>query len=287
MDLSVILVSYNTKDLTIQAMDSVKKALSQSPNLKYEIILVDNHSTDGSHEAFLKYPDITYLPLDSNLGFGAGNNVGIKKANGLYTLLLNTDVLSDNVNFENLLSYMNKHNDIGALTVRIELQNGKIDPASHRGFPTLWRSFCYFSKLEKITSTIPILNKVFGGYHMTQSNLHSIHEIDSPTGAFYVTRTHLLQSLHGFDEDFFMYGEDLDLSFRIKQKGYKIIWYPKYTAIHLKHQSGLKNNNEKRKSETHAHFYNAMKIFYDKHYAQKYPKFINSMVYKAINYKSR
>lgn len=287
MDVSIVVVSYNTEKLTRDTLDAVQRSLKQTPDLSYEIIVVDNASSDNSPAMLKKRKDITFVQSKKNVGFGAGNNIGIQKAKGRYVLLLNSDVIADSVDFKQLVSYMDTHEDVGGLTVRVELPNGEIDPASHRGFPTLWRSFTYFSKLHLLTHNIPLLNKAFGGYHLADRNLNKVHEIDSPTAAFYLIRGNLLKKINGFDEDYFMYGEDLDLSMRIKQLGYSILYYPKYTVVHLKHQSGLKTKKKRTQSVTTFHFYNAMKIFYDKHYASKNIALINWFVHRAIDLKYR
>lgn len=291
MTLSVIVISYNTKELTQKALEIVEIALHKSSTISFEIIVVDNNSSDGSSDMLRQFAEgkqnINIIHNQKNVGFGAANNIGIRASQGEFILLLNSDAFADNVNFSELIDFMNNHSDVGALTVRVEMPSGKIDPASHRGFPTIWRSICYFSKLEALFSRIPLLSKVFGGYHLTHLNLNTIHEIDSPAAAFYLTRKKILSNINGFDESYFMYGEDVDLSYRIKQGGYKIIYYPLYTVTHHKSQSGLKNNNTEQRSLTKKHFYEAMKIFYRTHYAPHHPSFINSLVYAGIDLKSK
>lgn len=291
MNLSVIVVSYNTVDLTLQTLDAIQKSLALTPELTYELIVVDNASTDASPAKILSYKPVssqcTYIPLLSkeNNGFGAGNNLGIAKATGDYVLLLNSDLIADTVNFAQLIDYMDTHPKVGGLTVRVELPSGQIDPASHRGFPTPWRALTYFTKLQALTMHLPYLNRLFGGYHMTYQDLHTTHEIDSPTAAFFMIRGPLLRQLNGFDEKFFMYGEDIDLAMRMKEAGYTIVYHPVATVLHLKHQSGLKTKKKKTQSVTTFHFYNAMKLFYDKHYASHYPRLVNWMIHTAIDLK--
>jgi len=293
MDLSIIIVNYNTKDLTARTINSLISCLNLKENLslKYEIILVDNGSLDQSKEIFQKWtkelPFFKYIYNNENFGFGKANNIGVKNAKGKYILFLNSDVIVNNVNFSDLLKKMNEDTKIGALTIKISLNDKEIDWASHRGFPSLWNSFTYYSGLEKMTKNVPLLNKVFGGYHLTSKELDQEHEIDSPTGAFYLSRKEFIDAIQGFDEDYFMYGEDLDMSLRLKKLGLKIIYYPKYSVLHLKNQSGIKSNQVKTKSKTHFYFYDSMKIFFKKHYAKKYPNFLNELVYKIIDFKSK
>lgn len=288
-DLSVIIVSYNTKDLTFQCISKLQDALSKS-SLKAELIIIDNNSQDDSPEALKKIADnknIRVLYNTGNNGYGKANNQGLALAEGRYVLYINSDVLVPNEPFfDFLINEMDSHSLYGALTVRVQLSSGGIDPASHRGFPTVWRSFCYYVGLEKITTHIPVLNKVFGGYHLTSLPLATKHEIDSPSGAFFLSRKDLLDTLQGFDEDFFMYGEDIDLAFRIKRLGYLILYDPTYTVLHLKYQSGIsKTNNLAIQKKTHDCFYESMAIFYKKHYEKNYPRWVSTLIYTVINQK--
>lgn len=286
VDLSIIVLSYNTRDLTKRCIDSLIDSLELSQPLTYQIIVVDNDSSDGSQEMIKSLP-VESILLNKNIGYGKANNVALTEAKGKYILYLNSDVIHENVNYSEILSYMNKHKSIGALTVKVMLDSKRIDPASHRGFPTVWRSFTYFTNLEKLFGTVPLLNRLFGGYHATYEDLNEIHQIEAITGAFFLGRTHLLKKLEGFDEDFFMYGEDLDLAYRIKELGYKIMYYPRYHVLHLKYQSGIKTDNHVIRSEIKRHFYQSMWIFYEKHYIKKYPSFITKIVYTAIKSKMK
>lgn len=292
-DLSIIIVSYNTLDVTRQCFEHLENALQQSPSVSTEIIMVDNNSTDGSVEMIKdcrsegKNIEVKALFLEENMGFSKGNNRGLAIASGKYVLFLNSDVYVTDVNFADIVHYMDEHEKVGALTVRVELPNGNIDPASHRGYPSLWNAFTYFSRLEKMFAPVPFLNRVFGGYHLTHLNLTTIHEIDSPTGAFYFSRTDILKKIHGFDEDYFMYGEDIDLSFRIKELGYRIIYYPLFTVVHLKYQSGLQKNAVRVQKKTGNHFFEAMSIFYNKRLAKKNSRFQNMIVHHLITLKSK
>ena len=219
-DLSVIILSYNTKDLTLQCISKVQSSLSKG-SLQAEIIVIDNHSEDGSSDALKKIVNnntIKGIFNAVNVGFGKANNQGLSLVEGRYILYLNSDVLvPEGSFFDALIKEMDDNLVYGTMTVRVELPSGKIDPASHRGFPTVWRSLCYYSGLEKVTANLPFLNKLFGGYHLTSIPINTKHEIDSPTGAFFLVRKDIVDVLGGFDEHFFMYGEDLDLAFRIKR----------------------------------------------------------------------
>jgi len=278
--------------MTSKCVSLLADCLSKTP-LSWEIIVVDNGSSDGTQKEISNFKfqihnsNLKIIQNSKNVGFGKANNQGLKEASGEYVLFLNSDVFVDEkLGVADLLHYFKKHEKVGVITVRVNLPNGAIDPASHRGFPTLWRSFCYFLGLEKIFANIPLLNRMFGGYHLVYLDMGKVHEIDSPTGAFYIAPRDVLNSVKGFDEDFFMYGEDLDLSFRIKKEGYKILYVPQYNVVHHKGQSGIQNkDNDMIRKKIRKHFYVAMVTFYKKHYAHIYPSLLNRFVYFLIDIK--
>ena len=286
--LSIIIVSFNTKEVTKKCLLFLKKNFIRYP-LDYEVIVVDNNSQDGSLELLLDlekgWKNLHVFLSKKNLGYGKGNNFGLEKSKGKYILYLNSDVIVADIDFRDLIKLMEMQKDIGALTVKVVLPTGEIDPASHRGFPTVWRSFTYFSGLEKIFKNIPILNKLFGGYHLVNLNLNEIHEVDVLTGAFLFTKREIVDKFGGFDKDYFAYGEDIEMAFQIKKIGYKIIYYPLWKTLHLKYASGLKKKDTKIRKKTSFYFYDSMKIFYQKHYAKDHNWLINQLVYLAIDIK--
>lgn len=289
--LSIIILSYNSKKVTEQCLMSLLKSLRTEMAFDYEIIVVDNASTDGSQEVIKKYESrfksLKLIKNRKNVGFSKANNQALKDSKGEYVLFLNSDVMVENVNFKRFLYYLDSKPDVGVSTVRVNLPEGMIDPASHRGFPTIWNSLCYFMKLEKLFSIIPYMNRFFGGYHLIWKDLQTIHEIDSPSGAFYLSRKKILDEVGGFDEDFFMYGEDLDLSLRIKELGYTILYYPLFHVTHLKYVSGLETTDSKVQQDIRRHFYDAMKIFYKKHYEKNHSVIVNTIIYRLIDLKSK
>ena len=290
IDLSIIIVSFNTEKITNKCLINLKKNLKKYP-LNYQVVVVDNGSKDGSIPMLRKiaadWKNLKVVLSNKNLGFGKGNNLGVANSIGKYILYLNSDAIVTNIDFRDLINVFETQSDLGALTVKLVLSTGEIDPASHRGFPTIWRSFTYFLGLEKIFKNAPILNKIFGGYHLVNLNLKEIHEIDVPTGAFLFTKREIVDKIGGFDKDYFAYGEDIEMAFQIKKLGYKIIYYPLWQALHLKSTSGLKKSDQKIRKKTSFHFYNSMKIFYRKHYAQNHNWLTNKLVYLAINLKSK
>lgn len=292
--LSIIILSYNTKEVTERCLAALLKSLGRHKKFENEVIVVDNASTDGSGEMLASYKVhqvhqvLKVIRNNKNLGFAKANNQAMKMAKGQYILFLNSDVIVNKVNFVRLINYLDRRPEIGVLTVKVKLPvEGDIDWASHRGFPTVWNSFCYFFKLERLLGRFPFIGRLFGGYHLAYLDLATIHEIDSPSGAFYLTRKKVLDEVGNFDERFFMYGEDLDLSYRIKEKGYKVLYYPLFSVTHLKYVSGLGRKDGKVKNEIKKHFYQAMKIFYKKHYEDKNPQFLNQLVYFFIELKNK
>ncbi len=290
MHLSIIIVSFNTKDITLRCINSLRKNFAKYP-LKYEIIVVDNGSVDGSVEELQimksKWDNFRLILSKTNLGYGKANNKGTDVARGKYILYLNSDAIVSDINFSDLIGFFDRQKDLGALTVKVKLSNGEIDPASHRGFPTPWASLTYFLKLENFFFNTPYLNKIFGKYHLAHLKTNTIHEIDVPTGAFLMVRSSIIKTIKGFDKDYFAYGEDVELAFRIRELGYKILYYPLWEVLHLKSVSGLKKKDPKIRAFTQFHFYNAMKIFYKKHYEGKYPWLFNRLIYLAIDLKKR
>ena len=277
--LTVSIVNYNGGQFIIDCLNLVK-LLSNEVSLK--VYVVDNASKDGSIEKIQEnFPEVETIINKENLGFGKSQNLVLKKTKDEYILILNPDVEIKKGVLKKLLEYLESHKNIGVITPKIILQNGELDLAAHRGFPTPLASFLYtFFKNDSL-------------YHLTQRDMNEIHEVDSISGAFFLTRKDVLASVGYFDEDFFMYGEDIDLCFRIKEAGYKVVYYPEVEVIHHKGiSSGLKKDTQKMttadketKMRSVDAFYEAMKIFYRKHYEKNYAAIVNWLVYLGINLK--
>lgn len=286
LDLSIIIVSYNTKDFLKNCINSI---VENAKNISYEIIVVDNASTDGSVES-IKRKDIKIISNEENLGFSKANNIGVKASDrSRYVLFLNSDTLMQKGTIEEIINFMDKHKDAGAATCKLIMPNGKIDDASHRGFPTPWNAFCHFSGLEKLFPK----NKLFAGYSLGWKDLEKTHEIDALAGAFMLVRRKAGEEVKWWDEDYFFYGEDIDFCYMLKSKGWKIYYVPAVSIIHFKGVSGgIKNvskqittaNEETKKIATEWRF-KAMRIFYKKHYQQKYPWIINLLTNAGISIK--
>jgi len=273
IELSIILINYNAKALTKQAVQSV---FDCSPQICFEIIVVDN-SDDSAEKFESDNPNVTVIKDVQNRGFGNACNIGVRYSQGKYILFLNNDTIMHKGTLEACVGYMCQHLKVGALGVRTLLADGSLDHACKRGFPTPMSSLYYFLGLDKKYPQ----NKKFGAYRQTFLAEEEISEVDSVAGSFLMMPRTLFDNLGGFDESFFMYGEDLDLCFRIKQKGLSVVYYGKAAITHLKGQSGLHTKSE----EVVRHFYDAMIIFYKKHYKNKYSKIVNVIVYLGIKFK--
>ncbi len=291
MDLSVVILNYKSKDFLKKCLTSLEKACKhlKKNGFTYEVIVVENASGDDLKPLKKQKKLVTFKLIENkkNLGFSKGNNIGIKASKGRYVLLLNPDTVVEENTLTGMIKFMDNNPNVGLSTCYVELvKTGEIDWASHRGFPTPWASFTYYSKLSKIFPK----TKLFGQYHQTWKDLNTIHEIDSPVGAFYLIRRRVLNQVGLLDEDYFMYAEDLDLAFRIKKAGYKVMYNPKFKIYHYKGvSSGIKKHTLKDSKNTlknrkiiTSYFYDTMIIFYKKHYAKKYPFFINWLVYFGI-----
>ena len=287
MKLSIIIVNFNTKDLLKNCLDSIFKGLKKSV-VSFEVLVVDNASTDESVEMVKnRFPKIKLIKNKENLGFSKANNKGVKIAKGECILLLNPDTIIPKETLPFMVDFMDKNKDVGIATCRVELPSGELDDACHRGFPTPWNAFCHFLGLGRLFPQ----SKFFNGYHLGYQNMDEIHEVDACVGAFLLIRRRAGEEVGWLDEDYFWYGEDLDFCFRIKKGGWKIIFVPKVKIIHYKGAaSGIKNHSQfistadkkTRKLAQKARF-EAMRLFYQKHYQNKYPPFIRWLILSGIN----
>jgi GT2 family glycosyltransferase len=253
MKLSVIIVNYNVKYFLEQCLDS---ALSAAKNMEAEILVADNCSSDGSLEYLIpKFPQVKFVRNEENKGFSRANNKLIRESEGEYVLLLNPDTVIGESCLTNVCGFMDTHPNCGALGVKMLNGFGEFLPESKRGFPSPWNSFTKMSGLARLFP----MSKTFGGYHLRYFDENEIHEVDVLAGAFMLLRRGALRKSGLLDETFFMYGEDIDLSYRIKQSGYVNYYFPE-PIIHYKGESTKKDIKYVK------HFYEAMLIFFNKHY---------------------
>ena len=278
MDLSIIIVNYETFHLTKQTIESV---INRDHKFSYDIYVVDNASEDGSFEklkkTFFKEIDtglIKFILNSENKGFAQANNLAIKRTNSKYVLLLNSDTIVVDDCLEKSLGYMKKHSDTGVLGCKVMLKDNTLDKACRRSFPDFYVSFYRMTGLSKLFPK----SKRFGRYNLTYLDEDDTYEVDCVMGAFMLIRSKAIEEVGLLDEKFFMYGEDIDWCYRIKNCDWKIIYYSNATIIHYKGASNSKKQNRRMIYE----FYRAMYIFYNKHYKDQYPWITTAATYMGI-----
>lgn len=285
MQLSIIIVSYNTEELLTDCLNSVAKS---TKGLEAETFVIDNNSQDRTVETVKqKFLWVKLIANTKNLGFSKANNLALKIATGKYILVLNPDTVPGKDTIPKMLEFMDKNTEYSMATCKVELESGKLDLDARRRFPTPWRSFCHFSHLSKIFKNITF----FSEYYMDDVPEDQEHEVDACAGAFMFIRSSALKKVGFFDEDFFFYGEDLDLCYRFKQNGYKIIYTPITKIIHYKgassgikkHSKHLSKISKQSKAKAIRESTRAMELFYKKHYQTKYPFLITQPVLAAIS----
>lgn len=273
--ISVIVVNYNVEFFLEQCLNSVKKALE---NVSGEVFVVDNNSIDGSVEMVrLKFPEINLIANKDNRGFSKANNQAIEISQGEYILLLNPDTVVEEDTFLKVISFMDNHPDAGGLGVRMLDGKGVFLPESKRGLPTPTVAFYKIFGLSKLFPK----SKKFGQYHLGHLNELETNEVDILSGAFMLMRKEALNKVGLLDETFFMYGEDVDLSYRIQKGGYKNYYFPETRIIHYKGES------TKKSSVNYVFvFYRAMVIFAEKHFSQKNAKLFSFLINCAIYFRA-
>ncbi|MCX8009131.1 MAG: glycosyltransferase family 2 protein [Patescibacteria group bacterium] len=285
--LSIIIVHFNTPDLLLACLTSLHRA--KKDHDLWEVIVVDNGSSDACVKELKKIQRlkmfqqfVSIIYNKENYGFSKGNNIGITESKGDYILLLNSDTEVQDGAIQKTLAVF-RDSTVGAATCKLILPDGSIDPACHRGFPTPWAACTYFSGLDRMFPFIP----VFSQYHQLYKDLSVVHEIDVASGAFFLVRRDVVEHVGLLDESFFMYGEDIDWAYRIKQKGYKILFVPDGIVLHKKKQSGRKSKDSNIRKQSDRSFYETMKLFYKKHYQDKYPRIITRFIFFLIDLKLR
>lgn len=255
MKLTVVIVSYNVSHYLLQCLDSLGSALR---GVDSEVIVVDNHSRDDSVALVREFhPEVKVIENIHNLGFSKANNIALRQARGEYALLLNPDTIVADNTISDCLAFLDRHPDAGAAGVMMLNADGTVAPESRRGVPTPMTSFYKLSGLCKLFPR----SRRFGRYYLGHLSWQSPQQIDIVSGAFCMLRCSVLQKVGLLDEDYFMYGEDIDLSYRILKHG-ATNWYLPYHILHYKGESTQKS------SFRYVHvFYQAMLIFFRKHFA--------------------
>jgi hypothetical protein len=310
--LAVVIVNYNTRDLLDTCLESV---LASQASFPFHVIVVDNRSTDGSLDMVAqKYPRATLISSDRNAGFGYANNLALRWLSGWeslpeqggggevlhlagpgdmsqpqvevpaqddsllrfpcdYVLFLNPDTVVPEKAFEETVRFLEERGQAGVVGPKVVKLDGTLDLACRRSFPTPASSFFKLTGLSKVFPN----SKVVSRYNLTFLGEDETAEVDSVMGAYMLVRGRALEQAGLFDERFFMYGEDLDLAFRIKERGWKVFYYPAVRVLHHKGASSRKQSGRLIRE-----FYRAMHVFYRKHYAESRPGIINAVVTLGI-----
>ncbi len=279
---SVIIVNYNTARIL---KDCLQNLDSSYPNL--ETIVVDNGSKDNSVEIVKKFFPKVVLIEAENKGLAAGSNLGLSKATGDYILYLGSDAFPEKGTIHGMVEYMEEDPSIGIATCRLVLRNGALDKDAHRGFPTPWTALTHFMYLDRIFSKSKLFNRYFLGF----MDMEKPHEIDMCISHFMLVKKEVFERVGKWDEDYFLYGEDVDFCYRVKQSGYRITYLPQFKAVHYKGASvGIRKEtqdiskvDEESKRKNRQRTIEAMKIFYKKHMYKKYPWAVNKLVELGIN----
>lgn len=272
MTLSVVIVNYNVKFYLEQCLESVRRA---SKGLQVETFVVDNLSTDGS-VAYLseRFPEVTFIANKENVGFARANNQAIRLSKGRYVLLLNPDTIVGEDTLTSMVEFMESHPEAGGAGAYMLNADGSFAPESRRGLPTPFVAFC---KMAGLTKLFP-KSRLLGRYYMGYLDANEVNEIEAISGACMMLRREALDKVGLLDEDFFMYGEDIDLSYRVLKGGYKNFFIPT-RMLHYKGESTVKSSY--RYVYT---FYQAMRLFFRKHYGHY--SFIISLPINAATWAS-
>jgi GT2 family glycosyltransferase len=257
VDLSIIIVNYNVKEFLENALNSIKKA---TVGINAEIFVVDNASEDGSVEMVRqKFPEVNLIVNKENVGFARANNEALKLAKGKYILLINPDTIVQEDTFKVLISFLESHPECGMVGCKVLNPDGTLQLACRRSFPTPWVAFTKMVGLARIFPK----SKIFAQYNLTYLDPDEIVEVDAVSGSFMMIRREVYEKVGGLDEDFFMYGEDIDWCYRIKKAGWKIYYVPTTQIIHFKGESTKRSSIDEVKV-----FYDAMRIFVKKHFKE-------------------
>lgn len=255
MQLSVIILNYNVRYFLEQCVLSIQKALE---HIDGEIIVIDNNSSDDSCAMMRElFPNIKLIENKENLGFPKGNNIGVAQAKGEYICILNPDTVVAEDTFVKILDTKNWHPNTGIIGCKLIDGTGKFLPESKRGIPTPWVAFTKIFGLYKISN-------LFGKYYAQHLTENQSGEVDILVGAFMVMKRELYNDIGGFDENCFMYSDDIDLSYIVLQKGKSNYYFHETTVIHYKGESTIRDEKYMKR------FQEAMNFFYSKHFKKSF-----------------
>ncbi len=298
INLSIIILNYNTKQLTVDSIASIEKNYPKEVSEGiFEVIVCDNDSTDGSVEGFKEYKKKSKIKTfhvvenGGNLGFSAGNNKGVSYAKGKYVLFLNPDTVVYPKTLSYMIDFMDKHPEVGASSCKLMNKDGEMDFNCHRGFPTPWNAFSYFSGLQKKFPK----SRLFAGYTQGWKDFSTNHEVEAIEGAFLLLPKSVGEKIGWFDESYFFYGEDLQFCYDIRKLGLKIYYLGEVESMHIggaasgikKKTQHLTSANIDAKRNIQKARFEAMRIFYRKNYKNVYPAFLQNLILKAIDIKEK
>ena len=279
LDLAIVVVSYNVEALLRRCLQTVYSSIG---GLKMAVCVVDNHSSDDSVAMVRReFPQAHLIANSDNPGYSTANNQGFKqlgvfdKMPPRYCLLLNPDTEVMPTTLADAVAYMDANPDVGVLGPKLLLPNGELDLACRRSFPTPEVSFYRMLGLSKLFPK----SEIFGRYNLTYLDIDELAEVDSVVGAFMLVRTTAIQTVGLLDEQFWMYGEDLDWAKRIKDSGWKVIYNPSIVTLHVKRASS------RQSKKAQVEFYRAMLIFYYKHYQESTPAWLHWIIMLGIGLK--
>ncbi len=283
MDVGIIIVNYNTRELLRRCLESVLAGEGAS----FRICVVDNNSQDGSAAMVAQdFPQVELIHNQVNVGYPAANNQGLRRLGFAkdategaprYALLLNSDTEVPPDALAEMVAFMEAHPDAGAAGPKLVRPDGSLDLACRRTFPSPEVSFYRMAGLSRIFPR----SRRFGQYNLTYLDPDESYEVDSVVGAFMMVRREAIAAIGVLDADFFMYGEDLDWAYRIKSAGWRVYYYPEVTVLHVKRASS------KQSPRAQIEFWRAMEIFYRKHYAVSVPRWLHCLVILAVRAQTR
>lgn len=259
VDLSIIIVNFNVKEFLQNLLGSIQKSCG---NITTEVIVIDNASDDGSVEILReKFPWVKLIANKKNLGFGRANNLGLEISQGKYILLINPDTIVQEDTFQKLIAFFERTPDAGLLGCKVLNSDGTLQLACRRGFPGPWTSFTKVTGLSRLFPK----SRLFARYNLTYLDENETYEVDAISGAFMMMKREVYETIGGFDSQFFMYGEDLDLCYRVQKAGYKVYYVHETQIIHYKGESTKRSSMDETKV-----FYDAMHLFVKKHFSSSF-----------------
>lgn len=280
-DLGIVIVNWNTVDYLRKCLTTV---FASEGEFQYRVVVVDNASTDDSASMVRdEFPQAELIVSETNGGFSYGNNLGLRHLGFLgqgdvrtdaprYALLLNPDTEVPPTSLAQMVQFMDDNPQVGIAGPKLLLEDGSLDKACRRSFPSPTVSFYHFSGLAKMFPNSPR----FAQYNMTYKPIDEQIEVDSVVGAYMQLRKEAIVDAGLLDEAFFMYGEDIDWAYRVKAAGWKVVYYPEVTVWHIKRAASRKSK------KAQFEFYRAMLIFYRKHYRKTTPLWLHSLVLTGL-----